>query len=272
MPRSQQAERYPNPLIDAVLRAFATSCQLRDDASHAMTVSEIQWQSEHELWKEKPKIVTYFMRSRNQCSIEDASLSCYVMDPTASQVTLLDSHVQEQFAVDAAPGQSPSVPNDQTSHVPLTEVEQQSMQNLSPQQRRILNSELMKAYRGLGHPHRDRFYRILKMGGANDAVLGLAKMFVCAQCQEDSRPKPWRRAAPPRELAFNELVGIDTLTLKHHDVSIRCLNIICWGTRYQMIIPLAGNTAAHVRAAYRTWVKLFGPPRVVKPDMGKEFL
>ena len=79
-------------------------------------------------------------------------------------------------------------------------------------------------------------------------------------------------AAPPRELEFNQVVGIDTVTIKHHDVIIKCINIVCWGTRYHMIIPLAGTKAIDVRTPYRTWVKLFGLPKVIKPDMGSEFL
>jgi hypothetical protein len=67
-------------------------------------------------------------------------------------------------------------------------------------------------------------------------------------------------------------VGIDAVTKKHHDVSKNCLNLACWGTSFQMITPLAGTKAIDVRTAYRTWVKLFGPPKVVKPDMGSEFL
>ena len=39
-----------------------------------------------------------------------------------------------------------------------------------------------------------------------------------------------------------------------------------------MFIPLHGKRAADARAAYRQWVKLFGPPKVIKPDMGTEFL
>ena len=35
---------------------------------------------------------------------------------------------------------------------------------------------------------------------------------------------------------------------------------------------MANSTALNVRSAYRTWIKLFGPPKVVKPDIGSEFL
>eukprot|EP00435_Cladocopium_sp_Y103_P020687 s58_g5.t1 len=189
------------------------------------------------------------------------------VNPTERQVQFLLEPSIEQFASEAVANVESS-----SSQQPLTEEESQAVEQLSPDQRRALRNEVMKAHRGMGHPNHDRFLRILRLGGASVATLGIAKTFECSQCKEDARPKPWRRAAPPRELKFNEVVGVDTVTVKHHDVSIKCLNIVCWGTRYQLIIPLAGLTAAHVRSAYRTWVKLFGPPRVVKPDMGTEFL
>ena len=132
--------------------------------------------------------------------------------------------------------------------------------------------EIEKAHRGLGHPHKERFLRILRAGKASRLIMELAKRFECSQCREEQRPRPWRRAAPPRDFAFNEVVGVDTITLKHYEKRILCLNCICWGTRYQLIIPLKGKTAVHVREAYRTWVKLFGAPKVVKPDLGREFL
>lgn len=125
-------------------------------------------------------------------------------------------------------------------------------------------TEIEKAHRGMGHPHHSRFLRILKMGRATPAALGLAKTFECSQCKESTRPKPWRRAAPPRELSFNEVVGIDTVTIKHYDHNIKCLNVICWGTRYQMIVPLTGTTAFHARIAYRQWVKYVWSTKTVE--------
>jgi hypothetical protein len=152
------------------------------------------------------------------------------------------------------------------------DLEEQELQKLSPQQRRALSQEIDKAHGGMGLPNHSRFLRILKLGGASPATMALAKMYSCSQCKENTRPKPWRRASPPRELKFNEVVGIDTFTVKHFDHSIKCLNIICWGTRYQMVILLQGERTADARAAYRQWVKLFGPPKVLKPDQGTESL
>ena len=89
----------------------------------------------------------------------------------------LDEKSVEQFAV---------------SHQPLTEQESQAVEQLSPDQRRMIRNELTKAHRGMGHPNADRFVRILKLGGASAATLGLAKSFRCSQRKANSRPKTWR--------------------------------------------------------------------------------
>lgn len=69
----------------------------------------------------------------------------------------------------------------------------------------MINEELTKAHRGMGHPNMDRFIGILRLGKASASTIGLAKEFSCSQCESNARPKPWRRAAPPRELRFNEM-------------------------------------------------------------------
>ena len=150
--------------------------------------------------------------------------------------------------------------------------ESMEVEDLPAPRRRSLLREIEKAHKGMGHPHQDRFLRILKAGGASPPICSLAKTYVCSQCHENQRPKPWRRAAPPRDLAFNEVVGIDCLTVKHFSIPIKCLNIEDWGTRYQMIVPLPSASAVDVRNAYRQWVKLFGAPQLIRPDLGREFM
>eukprot|EP00435_Cladocopium_sp_Y103_P008670 s753_g2.t1 len=270
--RADRASRYPNALVDAVLRAFAKS-DPNATALPQVPVSSIQWSQQCPDGSTRDVKHTHvFYGCCTETDVKfrhDSNEDCseFVVDPTQQVVQFLDETPMTQFAV-----QDIANVEANASHQPLTEDESQAVERLSPDQRRSLRNELVRAHRGMGHPNHDRFLRILRLGGASVATLGLAKTFECSQCKEDTRPKPWRRAAPPRELSFNEVVGIDTVTIKHHDTSIKCLNIVCWGTRYQMIIPLSGLTASHVRAAYRTWIKLFGPPRVIKPDMGTEFL
>jgi len=262
--RADQAAHYPNALIDAVLRAFARAPPTRDEPRD-VEISSIHWtQSCPDGSTRDVKYSHVFHSSRHPTEPQQIALT---VNPTERHVQFLDEPLVEQFAVDAVANVEASI-----SSQPVTDEESQAVEQLAPDQRRTLRNEVAKAHRGMRHPNHDRFLRILRLGGASLATIGIAKTFECSQCKEDTRPKPWRRAAPPRELEFNQVVGVDTVTIKHHDVSIKCLNIVCWGTRYQMIIPLSGLTAAHVRSAYRNWVKLFGPPRVIKPDMGSEFM
>ena len=145
------------------------------------------------------------------------------------------------------------------------------VEELTEAQKSIILKEIEAVHKGMGHPCNDHLVRILKAGKATQAVCTLAKEFSCSICAESARPKPWRRAAPPRELSFNELVGIDLITLKVGEHSIQCMNAICWGTRYQMIVPLEDGTSNSMRDAYRRWTMCFGAPQVLKCDLGREF-
>lgn len=245
--RASQASKYSRKLVDAVLKGYVEHLEKQGQQISQLRVSNLFVDPN----------TTEVMRCEYGWDSEPFS---------KAPLSLL--HI-ELWSSDQE-GQ-PAEHEDQVEAQPAEDL-QDRIENLEPSRRRSLMHEIEKAHRGLGHPHQERFLRILRAGKASDLVLALAKTYECAQCKEEQRPKPWRRAAPPRELSFNEVVGVDTITLKHFEKRIQCLNCICWGTRYQLIIPLKGKTAADLREAYRTWVKLFGAPRVVRPDLGREFL
>ena len=273
--RSTQAARYTGALISAVLKAYARSCNSENEmATQPLLMSEIRWPSDTHGSSEAAQVTQKLQMRDDQPVFHDVLFqnhddqTAVVVDPTQVSVQEIETNVCEAFPVH----ESASAIAEMSPHPALSEEENNQVQMLSPAQRKALMTEIEKAHRGMGHPHQSRFLRILKLGRATPAALGLAKTFECSQCKESTRPKPWRRAAPPRELSFNEVVGIDTVTIKHYVHNIKCLNVICWGTRYQMIVPLTGTTAFHARIAYRQWVKLFGAPKLLKPDMGTEFL
>eukprot|EP00435_Cladocopium_sp_Y103_P029207 s2890_g7.t1 len=263
--RATQAARYTGSLVSAVLKAYARSCE-NFEALQVYHMSHVQCEYQCPNGSMQPVQITHTLRSPEASECSNDFHRNLLIDPVDVQVQFINATGIQQYALDEV------AVADVASPMPeLSELENQEVQQLSPSQRKAINVELEKAHRGMGHPHHDRFLRILRLGGASSAVLGLAKMYECSQCKENARPKPWRRAAPPRELSFNQVVGVDTVTIKHHEVSIRCLNIICWGTRYQMMVPFAGEKASDARAAYRSWLKMFGPPQVIKPDLGTEF-
>ena len=136
-----------------------------------------------------------------------------------------------------------------------------------------LEALVRRAHDGLGHPGRDRFLRILKNSKASQKVMDIAKNLKCSVCEKFKLPRPSRVGAPPREIGLNEVVGIDTFQLRvpFSNKTKYCLNVVDYGSHFQLVIPLTGHTAHETRAGYRLWLKIFGPPRKLLCDLGREF-
>ncbi|OLQ12727.1 Copia protein [Symbiodinium microadriaticum] len=132
---------------------------------------------------------------------------------------------------------------------------------------RTLPQLVKRAHDGLGHPHRERFLRILKAAKANEEVLQEARNLKCSVCEKFASVRPPRKAAPPREFGINEVIGMDTVWLPTvgQEQKRVALNIIDYSSHFQMMIPLRG------RSPEAEWVKFFGPPRQIWADQGSEF-
>jgi hypothetical protein len=112
----------------------------------------------------------------------------------------------------------------------------------------------------------------LKDAKASPEAVALAKKLTCSVCEQHAATRPPRRAAPPKNLQVNQIVGIDTIYLPDYRGKRRmALNIVDWASRFQMMIPLPGHTPAAARRAYLQWVRLFGPPEKLYTDLGREF-
>eukprot|EP00435_Cladocopium_sp_Y103_P050254 s2395_g15.t1 len=142
-----------------------------------------------------------------------------------------------------------------------------------PGQRPISLARLIqRAHEGLGHPHKERFLRILRFSKASKEVMDAARQFTCSACQRNSAVKPARRAAPPREIETNEVVGIDVVWLPTEDgKSQPALNCIDWATHFQLVVPMKDKNPTSLREAYRHWLRFFGPPQTLALDLGREF-
>ena len=144
--------------------------------------------------------------------------------------------------------------------------------NLPLESRFSLKRLLQRAHEGLGHPSQDKFIRILRYSKAKPEVIAEARNLSCSVCRRHQQVRPTRRSAPLRELEFNDCVGTDVIYLPMHNQKSRpALNIIDWSTKFQLVIPLKAKKPAMVREAYRHWLRLFGPPKKIATDMGREF-
>ena len=107
---------------------------------------------------------------------------------------------------------------------------------------------------------------------AKPEVIEEARKLSCSVCRRHQQVRPARRSAPIRELQFNDCVGTDIVYLPLPNQKTRpTLNVIDWATKFQLMIPLKSKKPAMVREAYRHWLRLFGPPKKIATDMGREF-
>ena len=148
-----------------------------------------------------------------------------------------------------------------------------SMRHFPGMQKITLERMVRRAHEGLGHPERERFLRILRHSKAPEEVIEIAKGLRCSTCEAYKLPDPARRGAPPREQVYvNDLVGIDTIHIRdHRNQAVPAVNIVDWHSHFQLVVPMKGETAEHVRAAYRQWTRFFGPPRRLMIDLGPEY-
>ena len=136
---------------------------------------------------------------------------------------------------------------------------------------------LRKLHTNLGHPGIKEMIQVLKHGRASEVAIQEARRIHCGICAEYVQLKLPREAVLRKVLDFNERVGLDTLRLPHWgDVarSVKCLNMVCRGTLFQMIIPLwSGTTVMDLRRAYREgWQRWARNPKQIVIDPAEENL
>ena len=237
--RSKQAAEYPDLLVDSILRAYKQSlgAKLQGDTLEKYSPCSL-----------RSAIDSQWVDSGNNeewLGLVDFNNPRYVCSRTA----VLSPDESEDFQAERIMSLYPTVLAMSDDEVPADEEGARGLNRENekpdenneptdeaepdPSRRKNLIYEISKAHRGLGHPDKPRFLKILKAAGASDLVIRLARQYNCLQCAASTRPKAWRRAAPPRELETNEVVGVDTITLKHggNGEKIDCLNIVCWGSR-----------------------------------------
>ena len=140
---------------------------------------------------------------------------------------------------------------------------------------RKLENLVQRAHEQLGHPGIDKFVRILRLGGASDEAIQIARDLECSTCQRTKTPSTPRKSAMPPSADFNQTIGIDLFFVDNHDRTkkVPVLSIIDWGTLFHQACVLKDKTAGRVRRAYRRlWLRVSGPPRKIVSDQGLEFV
>ena len=234
--RSTQAQIYPRPLIQAILDGYREEIQRQ---GHPKVSEQMQWMTMVDCHHLEDRIRQY------------ENLWKWFIEEEKEKIHLVQALEEKQE----------------------DENEDEEGKKWLPRERPFSLEQLVRrAHEGLGHPGNDRLARILQGGGASKKAIEYAKKLTCSVCQQHQLVRPPRAAAPPKELPPNHTVGIDTIWLPTPGKKRRmALNIVCWATRFQMVIPLRSHTAPDARRAYLEWVRFMGVPQRLFTDLGKEF-
>lgn len=135
---------------------------------------------------------------------------------------------------------------------------------------------LQKLHSNLGHPGNAEFSRALRMARARGAVWRYVKSgrFQCPTCARNPRQKSARPAMLPRTFQACATVGVDVVYFPDVDVqrSRPVLNMVDWGTGYQMLEALDNTTSEHIwERFFASWVRTFSVPEITILDQGREF-
>ena len=263
--RARLAQEYPEPLVKAILRGYRKSIP---DA----LPKDIRFLTSEDYLKEGQNVMATVQRTldfNDTYCFENLAVS---VEPEA----LVENEVfanDEALTDDVVPVDAEDRENviaEPAEHVP----EEEEYQRLPRETSMTVEQLVKRAHNGLGHPGNDRLVRILKDAKASDEAIRCARTLSCPICQKHQAVRPCRSAAPPKELQFNEVVGVDTLWLQGLSPTSRgkmALNIVDWSTRFQLVLPLRDHTPQGARQAFSQWTRIFGPPQKVYDDLGKEF-
>ena len=200
--------------------------------------------------------------TQSQSDLKVLNATCSFPVETEQHELDPDCNGADEMMTDETPLHNENGDDDETIvQKPLTSSQKKVIQNI---------------HNNCGHPSKEEFLRALRLSRARPEVLQyIRREFECPACAAKGHPpKPRFPAALPRTFRFNETLGLDLFEIESPDNSkIVFCNMVCWGTLYQLCIPVVDKTAETVaKCVAERWIQYFGPPLVIIADQGKEFV
>ena len=256
--RSRESQRYPGDLVRTIIKAYKE--EIQDELLYVKVVKRDQLHRDRQRQQRIQAEINYVMEMKPETEGHEVFVNDEVPE---------DDEVFDEIAAPAINGGE--VPRDDREGGPEEEADRP--RQWLPRERPFSTKQLVKrAHDGLGHPGNDKLVRILRHAKASEEAIREARHLRCPVCERHAKIHAPRNAAPPKEWHMNQVVGVDSVWLPTQTGKNRlALNIVCWASRFQMMIPLEDHTPGSARRAYLQWLKLFGPPERVYVDLGKEF-
>ena len=180
------------------------------------------------------------------------------------------SHIHDEVTVsDVFPAtiqglkKDENLPEDTTAQDDQEDETEQSLSD-SLQTRR----QISKIHENMGHPSNRTLVRVLRLGGAKRRFILAAGKRTCGACEAQKRPAGPIVSRSPTSCVFNDVVGLDLFFLSTYEKhTLPAMNIVCWGTGLQPVIPIRDQSGETLRNAYRNnGLRSYGRPRIFVVD------
>jgi len=137
-----------------------------------------------------------------------------------------------------------------------------------------IRAAVKRLHESTGHRSNRRLARALVISGAPKEVVAAAKYLRCSLCEEKKRPKSRRPATLPTPKDVSDQVHIDVVEM--FDINNKrfyVVHCIDWTSRFQMAEALEHKSSEAITKWFRErWLPIFGAPRVLVADQGREFV
>ena len=137
-----------------------------------------------------------------------------------------------------------------------------------------VRTAVKRLHENTGHRSKRRLCRALVLSGAPKEVILAAKHLRCSLCDEKQRPKSRRPTALPTPKDVSDQVHIDVFEAEDaQGQKVYVVHAIDWTSRFQMAEALQHKSSAAISKWFQErWLPIFGPPRVLVADQGREFI
>ena len=136
-----------------------------------------------------------------------------------------------------------------------------------------IRRQISKIHENMELPSNRTLVRVFRLGGAKRRFILAAAEHSCGACEAQKRPAGPIVSRSPNSFVFNEVVGLDLFflnTYKKH--TLPAMNIVCWCTGLQCVVPLRDQSGETLRNAYRNkWLRSHGRPRILVVDHQHSF-
>ena len=131
-----------------------------------------------------------------------------------------------------------------------------------------------RLHENTGHRSNRRLARALTISGAPKEVIQAAKYHRCSVCSERKSPKARRPASLPTPKDVSDQVHVDIFeSFDSRDQGFYIIHVIDYASRFQLAELLPNKASSSVVAFFKKrWFPIFGSPRVLVADQGREFI